>query len=167
MTISSLPIYNYAVANEELASKAMKQYYTCCGKSICGGCVYSFCESGNNEKCPFCNSNSNKTAEKSIEDITKRVEANDAGAIFQLGNNYHHGHQLGFQQDREKAKELLMRAAELGSSQAHFNLSIIYDEEQDSKKAKFHYQAALWQDTKMQETTLDTLRENQETWNDI
>ena len=46
------------------------------------------------------------------------------------------------QQDREKAKELLMRAAELGSRQAHFNLSIIYDEEQDSKKAKFHYEAA-------------------------
>jgi TPR repeat protein len=71
----------------------------------------------------------------------KRVEANDAGAIFQLGNNYYHG-QFGLQQDREKAKELLMRAAELGSSQAHFNLSIIYDEEQDSKKAKFHYEAA-------------------------
>jgi TPR repeat protein len=45
-------------------------------------------------------------------------------------------------QDREKAKELLLRAAELGSSKAHFSLGCNYDQRGDLKKAKFHYEAA-------------------------
>jgi hypothetical protein len=53
-TISSVPIRNYAEANEELTSKATEEYYPCCGKSICGGCVDSFRKSGNIETCPYC-----------------------------------------------------------------------------------------------------------------
>ena len=44
--------------------------------------------------------------------------------------------------DRERAIELYARAAELGSSQAHFQLGFIYDAEGNSKKEKFHYEAA-------------------------
>jgi hypothetical protein len=54
-TISSVPIYDYAGANEELLQKGIKEYYACCGKYICKGCEYSFLRSGN-MKCPFCNS---------------------------------------------------------------------------------------------------------------
>ena len=36
-TIFSVPIYDFAKANEEVALVEMKQYYSCCGKSICGG----------------------------------------------------------------------------------------------------------------------------------
>jgi TPR repeat protein len=50
-------------------------------------------------------------------------------------------------QDRAKAIELYTRAADLGSSQAHFLLGTIYDEDGDLKKAKIHYEAQLWQDT--------------------
>jgi rubrerythrin len=50
----SVPIGVYATANEELASKTTEVYYSCCGKSICGGCVYSFVKSGNSDKCPYC-----------------------------------------------------------------------------------------------------------------
>ena len=71
----------------------------------------------------------------------KRVEANDANSIYALGTYYYHGDH-GLLQDQEKAKELLTRAAELGSSQAHYNLGIIYDDGGDLKKAKFHYEAA-------------------------
>jgi TPR repeat protein len=41
------------------------------------------------------------------------VEANDAGAIYALGNSYYNG-LLGMQQDWEKANELFTMAADLG-----------------------------------------------------
>jgi rubrerythrin len=44
------------MTNEELANENMEVYYPCCGKSICRGCNYSLYESGNDDKCPFCNS---------------------------------------------------------------------------------------------------------------
>jgi len=140
-TTSSVPIYDYAKANMELASKDMEAYYPCCGKNICRGCVHSFAQSGNNEKCPFCNSDRNKTDGELVADLMKRVEANDAASIYMLASCYYKG-QLGLQQDREKAKELLMRAAELGSSHAHYNLGTIYHEGGNMKKAKFHVEAA-------------------------
>ena len=39
----------------ELTEQIMDKYYSCCGKSICGGCIHSFGKTGNDEKCPFCN----------------------------------------------------------------------------------------------------------------
>ena len=88
------------------------------GKSICGGCVYSFAKSGNDEKCTFCNSDQgSKTLEDGIAEIMKRVEANDAGAICELAHQYCHGLR-GFQQDDAKAMELYSRAAELGWGKA-------------------------------------------------
>jgi tetratricopeptide (TPR) repeat protein len=141
-TIMSVPIFDFAQANEELASKATKEYYSCCGKSICGGCIHSFVKSGNIGKCPFCNSERmGKTNEEHIEELMKRVEANDAGAIFMLGNHYYHGI-VGLQQDQERAIDLWKQAAELGSSKAHYELGCSYDEGGDLKKAKFHYEAA-------------------------
>ena len=48
-----------------------------------------------------------------------RVEANDAGSIFMLAIQYHHG-RVGFQQDHTKAIELFTKSAELGYSKAHY-----------------------------------------------
>ena len=42
-TITSVPITDVAAANEGFEGKAIELYYSCCGKSICKGCVYSFC----------------------------------------------------------------------------------------------------------------------------
>jgi TPR repeat protein len=138
----SVPVYDYAMANEELALIGTEVYYECCGKSICQGCIYSFVESGNSKKCPFCNSDQGtKTDEEKIEQLMKRVEANDAGANYALGSHYYHG-LMGLRQDQEKAKELWIQAAQLGSSQAHFCLGIDYRHGGDLKKAKFHYEAA-------------------------
>jgi TPR repeat protein len=141
-TIRSVPIYDYSEANEELANKCIETYYSCCGKYICCGCVDSFHKSGNHEKCPFCKSerigNTNKVL---VGEMMRRVDVNDAGAMYMLGNYYDYGTE-GVQQDRGKAKELYARAAELGSSQAHFALARIYDAEGNSKKEKFHYEAA-------------------------
>jgi TPR repeat protein len=102
----------------------------------------SFSKSGNDDKCPFCNSDqAEKTDEEEFEELMKRVEANDAGAMYVLGNNYFHG-QLDLLQDREKAMELMTQAAELGSSIAHLNLGAYYHKGGDSKKEKFYYEAA-------------------------
>jgi TPR repeat protein len=93
-------------------------------------------------KCPFCKADHvDKTDEERIKELMKRVEANDAEAMCQLGNQYIHGLQ-GLLQDQEKALELWKKAAELGSSQAHFQLGVIYYEKGDLKKAKFHTEAA-------------------------
>jgi hypothetical protein len=80
----SVPIHDFAIANEELVNMNMEtaQYYTCCGKRVCHGCTYSFIMSGNFDKCPFCNSEfMGKTCEKRVQDMMKRVDANDAGAM--------------------------------------------------------------------------------------
>jgi hypothetical protein len=81
-TISSIPIHDLAKANQELSNKGTAIYYPCCGKNICGGCEYSFCESGNDDKCPFCNSyQDNKTDEERVGEVMRRVEANDPISI--------------------------------------------------------------------------------------
>jgi TPR repeat protein len=140
-TISSVPIYDYANEHQEVANKATEQYYYCCGKSICGGCIHSCLNSGNG-KCPFCNTKrSGKTLEECVEEMTNRVVANDPASIFTLGDHYCDG-LGGLQQDQAKAMELYTRAAELGYNKAHNNLAVHYAEGGDWKKAKFHYEAA-------------------------
>jgi TPR repeat protein len=89
----------------------------------------------------FCNSEGGKTDEEQVEQIMKRVAANDAASISLLGNSYHHGLH-GLQRDEERAMELLTRAVDLGSSKAHNNLGMLYHEWGDLKKAKFHFEAA-------------------------
>ena len=141
-TVLSVPIYDYAEANEELAAEATEEYYTCCGKTICGGCIHSFNKSGNNEKCPFCKAEIiSKTDEEDNKDLMKRVQANDATAIYALGSYYYYGIR-GLQQDRTKAMGLMTKAAELGYSVAHNQLGNAYRERGDLKKAKIHTEAA-------------------------
>jgi TPR repeat protein len=142
-TIFSVPIFDFAIANStELAKLATEQYYSCCGKSICGGCIDSFVKSENTRNCPFCKAQiSNITDDERVGEVMKRVAANDARAIYMMGNDYYHG-KLGLLQDREKAMELWKQAATLGSSEAHFQLGSIYKQGGAMKKAKFHYEAA-------------------------
>ena len=140
-TISSVPIFDFVEANDMFVREAAGVYYPCCGKSICGGCVYSFAESRNGEKCPFCNSDRDKTDEEAVEKMMKRVEVNDAEAMYMLAGHYYRG-KGGLLQDRAKGKELFIMAAELGSSQAHYNLAVGQIEGGDMKKARFHWEAA-------------------------
>jgi len=140
-TVSSVPIYDFAMANQGLKDEDMEVYYPCCGKIICGGCIHSCRESGNTERCPFCNSEGGKTDEERVEEIIKRVAANDAVSICVLADSYHRGLR-GLPQDQAKAMELYARAAELVCSKAHYNLGNIYHEGGDKKKAKFHDETA-------------------------
>jgi TPR repeat protein len=156
-TIISVPIADYAIANKECAGKNTEQYYSCCGKHICGGCIDSFMQSENGGTCPFCNSRTGgKTHDDRIEELMKRVEANDAGAMYILGSYCDHG-QLGLQQDLERAIALWKQAAKLGSSKAHYNLGCSYDDGGDLKKAKFHYEAAAMAGDEVARCNLGTL----------
>ena len=140
-TIFSVPIYDFAMANEELKTEDMEQYYPCCGKTICAGCDYSFDQSGNIGKCPFCNSERYKTDEQHAVEIRRRMEKNDPTSTCLLAHSYHHGLN-GLQQDHAKSIDLYTRAADLDHSVAHCQLASIYREGGNIKKAKFHYEAA-------------------------
>jgi TPR repeat protein len=98
--------------------------------------------SGNDGKCPFCNSErAGKTHEDGVEETRRRVEANDPGAMWVLAGYYYQGIG-GLQQDQTMAMELLTKSADLGFSQAHGHLGDIHHEEGNMNKAKFHWEAA-------------------------
>jgi tetratricopeptide (TPR) repeat protein len=103
--------------------------------------VYFFHESGN-LKCPFCNADEdNKTEEERVQEMMRRVEANDSTSICMLATHYRLG-RAGFQQDHVKAMELYVRAADLGFNKAHYLLGMLYHEGGNLKKARFHFEAA-------------------------
>ena len=89
-TLSSVPIYDSAIANVKLANMSTERHFPCCGKNICRGCGYSFHMSGIEHKCPFCNTGSKGNAEQ-VQEIRKRVAANDPASIFVLANYHEHG----------------------------------------------------------------------------
>ena len=89
-TKSSVLIADIAGQNLELADLVTEEFYSCCGKGICKGCIHSFSESGNDDKCSFCNSDRcNKTVEEIVEEYSRRVEADDVGAMYALGCIYY------------------------------------------------------------------------------
>jgi TPR repeat protein len=113
-----------------------------------------------NYKCPFCNSDrAGKTDEEDVEEIMKRVAANDAASIYLLANDYYNG-RVGLQQDRIKAMELYARAADLGCSEAHCKLGGIYHEGGDLKKAKFHNEAAAMAGDEVARCNLGNMESN-------
>ena len=106
----SVPIYDFAEVYE---NEAMTEYYVCCGKR-------PFVKDACTPSVRLDSDRSSKTIEDKVEDNLKRVEANDAASICLLAHDYNLG-RAGFQQDKTKAMELYVRAADLGHSQAHNN----------------------------------------------
>ena len=127
-----------------------KKHMTCCGKVICSGCMHApvYDSQGNevdNEKCPFCRTPFPESDEEDIKRTKKRVEANDAVALFNRGNYYRDGRN-GFLQSHTKAIELFHRAGELGYSESYNNIGYAYDNgegvEIDEEKANHYYELA-------------------------
>ena len=75
----------------------------------------------------------------------KRVEANDAIAIYNLGCYYQYAAH-GFPQDYKKALELFHKAGEFGYADAYLGIGNAYDYGQgvkvDKKKANHYYELA-------------------------
>ena len=125
-------------------------HYACCGKMICSGCGNAPVKDNlgkviNEKKCPFCRTPVNISDQEFNERLQKRVEVDDAEAIFKLGCNYRNW-KFGFPQDYDKASELFIRAGELGSAEAYCNIGYAYENgegvEIDEKKADHFYKLA-------------------------
>lgn len=118
------------------------QYHTCCGKRICLGCVGENDEhiKAQNEKkaaknkpllpdsCPFCRSIPN-SCEQVKRQLELRAQKNDAFACFELGRRYLHGSADGYPVDEAKGLDCLIRAVDLGSAEACFEIAECYGEE--------------------------------------
>jgi len=123
-------------------------YQSCCGKMLCYGCVHAHVVAAaitERFKCVFCRTKATSSHEEDIERIKKRVEANDALAMVNLGTYYQLG-MMGLRQDNAKALELFHESAKLENHHAHFNLSVCYQNgsivEIDTRKATYHEQRA-------------------------
>ena len=68
-----------------------RKYQTCCGKIICSGCIHAVNKMDDDGKCPFCRVPSPTSDEEMIERAKKRVEMDDAEAIYNLGCDYDEG----------------------------------------------------------------------------
>jgi uncharacterized protein len=122
------------------------KYRACCGKRICSGCLCAVAKrDGGVGLCPFCRSPSRKSDDEILDEMKKRVELGDAGAIRNLGCCYFDG-MYGLPQDNNKAIKLWHRAAELGSATSYYNIGMAYlhgrGVERDEKKANHYWELA-------------------------
>ena len=122
-----------------------RKYKGCCGKMICSGCIYAVAKRDGVGLCPFCRAPTPTTDEEMIEQYKKRIEVNDATAIYNLGCCYFEGLH-GLPQDHAKGLEFWHRAAELGNAKSYVNVGCVYYEgdgvERDKKKATHYYELA-------------------------
>eukprot|EP00986_Skeletonema_menzelii_P015044 scaffold10944_cov132-Skeletonema_menzelii.AAC.2 len=119
-------------------------FMTCCSKYICDGCDIANIKREHEGKlqhsCPFCRKAAPKTDEECIEELMKRVEANDPLAMCFMGTERCN------EGDYKSAFEYWTKAAALGDVQAHFHLSTLYYDgqgvEKDEKKELHHLEEA-------------------------
>ena len=116
----------------------------CCSKIICDGCNIANqkreMEGRLQHTCPFCRKPAPETDEDKIEQLMKRIKANDPFAIrFMAMERYRGG-------DYKSAFEYSARAAALGDVEAHYQLSIFYrygkGVEKDENRALHHTEQA-------------------------
>ncbi len=116
----------------------------CCCKFICLGCSHANekreHEQGLEHKCPYCRSIAPETVEEALQMMMPRVEANDPAALFQMGSK------CDREGDYEGAFEYHSKAAAMGFVDAHYVLSVMYQEgggvEKDETKQKYHLEEA-------------------------
>ena len=112
----------------------------CCSKLICNGCDHANrkreIRGRFQHKCPFCREAVPKTEEEFNKQWTKRIEANDPVAMQEMGTKRHK------EGDYKAAIEYFTGAAASGDAEAHFQLSLLYQNgqgvEKDKKKELHH-----------------------------
>ena len=122
------------------------RYYTCCGKVICGGCVYANrLIDLNKQLCPFCRSLAPSSDEEIVGRMKKRIKAEDALAVYGLGCLYSDG-LYGLPQNRTKAIEIWHRAGQMGYTDSYHNIGNAYlhgnGVQEDMKKANRYWELA-------------------------
>ena len=125
-------------------------FQLCCGKTICCGCIHAQSkEDFKNGKaiddigvCPFCRELSPATKEIGITQLKNGMKKNYAGAFHVMGGFYMKG-EKGFPRDLAKAREMFLKAGELGCSDAYGALAdsykVINAEEEDVLEKRRHY----------------------------
>jgi tetratricopeptide (TPR) repeat protein len=119
-------------------------FNACCGKVICDGCAHANAmremQAKLEHKCPFCRKPVPTTDKEIEENVMKRIEANDPVAMLYQGVEYYK------KGDYSSAFEYYTKAAVLGDTEAHYNLSSCYalghGVEKDEKKDVFHLEEA-------------------------
>jgi len=118
---------------------------SCCGRKICAGCEFANAlreiEEGLKPTCPFCRLPAPRDDEKTFEvNMKRRAEVDDPAALQWMGVECQ---QKG---DYSGAFEFWTRAAELGESESHYQLSVMYHGgygvEMDKKKEIHHLEEA-------------------------
>jgi len=103
-------------------------YMSCCGKVICQGCIHvaDLRDEKSNRVCPFCRTRAPTSEKEMVERYKKRMDLNDATAIYNIGFFYADGI-FGYHQNMAKALELWHRAGELDYSRAYYNIGNAYN----------------------------------------
>ena len=120
---------------------------SCCGKLICSGCIHAVARTRKTDipLCPFCRTPAPESDGEINKRMQKRVEVNDATAIYTLGFYYSQG-KHGLPQDWAKANDLYCKSGELGCARAYHCLGRSYADgrgfEMDKKKAKYYWEIA-------------------------
>ncbi len=122
-------------------------FMSCCGNSICNGCVLANALSNRNDIanakiCPFCRSSYyDNDVEESDRRKMKRIEANHPATLTHVGTTKHYR-----KGDYKGAFEYWTKAAELGNSEAHYKLACLYGKgeyvDKDEKKYVYHSEKA-------------------------
>ena len=124
--------------------KSKSTLQRCCSKFICYGCAFGTAsrefEMRLQHSCPFCRTPEPTTEVEGVNRNMKRIEANDPVAIFQEGATQQ---QKGYYRS---AFDYFTKAAELGNTEAHFHLAVMYHNgegvEQNKGKEIFHLEEA-------------------------
>jgi len=102
--------------------KPLQSYYTCCGKTLCGGCDFQHqMKSGEWPTCAFCRTTLPKSDEEKLARLSKRVERKDPQGLMRVAMNYGYG-ELGLPVDQAKCIDLLRQSAGLGFPSAQYQL---------------------------------------------
>jgi len=120
-------------------------FQSCCGKTICIGCIYTMDMSGGADLCAFCRTPAPTSERDHIKRTKKLMKKGNAEAFKMLARAYEQG-TMGMQQDQRKANELYLKGGELGCAEAYHNLGCAYGNghgvEIDEIKAKHYYELA-------------------------
>lgn len=120
-------------------------YKSCCGKMLCNGCIIGVADQDENRPCPFCREPTPTTSHEMKKRMKRRMECGDGEAFKNMAALYVEGSH-GMPLDLNKAREMNLRAGELGCVAGYFNLGTAFDIGRgvgvDYKKAKRYYELA-------------------------
>jgi len=118
---------------------------SCCGKTICNGCILAISMSDEKDLCAFCRIPPASSDKEEIKRLKKRIDNGNAGACVLLASYYTQGLR-GLPRDYQSANELWLKAGELGRGDAYYNLGANYDfgwgVARDRNKVKYYFELA-------------------------